>query len=192
MSAAPKFPSDMGYAGLRMTAEEFFALGETPDRYELIDGVVVMSPSPTMRHQVILHLIQEQAGAWRRANPGVRVTPGVDIRFGNRLVYCPDLAIYKKGRVTGLPDRPEVAPDLVIELLSPGSKAIDLITKRKDYERHGVREYWVIDPADASARVWRLKGKKFIEANAGRDKLRAASLRGFVLDLRPLRNPEQA
>src|SRR2546421_10095414 len=158
MSAAPKYPSDMGYSGLRMTAEEFFRLGETPERYELIDGVVVMSPSPTMRHQTILHLIQAQAEEWRQANPGSRVTPGIDIRFGKHLVYCPDLVVYAPGRISGLPDRPDIPPDLAIELLSPGSKGIDLITKRKDYERFGVREYWVIDPADASARIWRRQG----------------------------------
>src|SRR5256885_1453627 len=54
MSALPKpLGSDIGYAGLRMTADDYLGLGETQERYELINGVVFMSPSPTPRHSEI-------------------------------------------------------------------------------------------------------------------------------------------
>jgi len=190
MSAAPKYPSDLGYAGLRMTAEEFFALGETRERYELIDGVVVMSPSPTPRHQELLQALQEQAGTWRRAHAGSRVIPDVDIRLGRGLVYRPDLAVFAPGRLKKTPERLEIPPDLVIEVLSPSSKATDLITKRSDYERFGVGEYWVIDPEDVRVRAWHRQGTQLVERAVEGQSLAATLLDGFVLDLSSLRSLE--
>ncbi len=190
MSAAPKYPSDLGYAGLRMTAEEFFDLGETRERYELIDGVVVMSPSPTPRHQEVLQLLQEQAGAWRRAHKGSRVIPDVDIRLGGGLVYRPDLAIFAPGRLKTTPERLDLPPDLVVEVLSPSSKATDMITKRGDYERFGVGEYWVIDPENGRARVWSRQGSQLVERPVDGQSLAASSLDGFVFELRSLQSLE--
>ena len=69
MSAVPRRPQG-GYAGLRMTAEEYLALGETNARYELIDGVVCMSPKPSPLHQKILRFIQGQLEAFLDSNPG--------------------------------------------------------------------------------------------------------------------------
>src|SRR5437763_12310577 len=80
MSTAPRYPAEMGYAGLRMTADEFLALGETPERYELIDGTVVMSPSPTPIHQLIVVELLQQILAWKQAHAGARVFPDTDLR----------------------------------------------------------------------------------------------------------------
>lgn len=180
MSAAPKFPSDLGYAGLRMTADEFFALGETQDRYELIDGVVVMSPSATPRHwRVVRHLTQ----ALELWNPAAEYFVEIDVRLGGRLVYCPDLTVYAPGRLAEVPERLTEAPDLVVEVLSPGNKATDLITKRADYERFGVREYWVFEAAGVLARAWRREGGAFVEHASDLGVLRSAALPGLTIDL---------
>lgn len=73
MSPAPRYPGEFGDAGLRMTAEEFVALGETPERCELLNGVVVMSPSPTPRHRLVLAELVGQAMSWKQSRAGARV-----------------------------------------------------------------------------------------------------------------------
>src|ERR1043165_9746023 len=99
MSAAPKYPRDVGYAGLKMTAEEFFALGETQEILELIDGVVVMSPSPTPRHQLPVVELLKQIFAWQSAHAAARVFPDTDVRLASGKVYRPDLVVYAQGRM---------------------------------------------------------------------------------------------
>jgi Uma2 family endonuclease len=180
-----------------MTADEFFALGESAERLELIDGVVVMSPSPFPIHQAVLDEIQGQLAVARRGGLRVVSFPDTDVEFGPGLVYRPDLAVYRAERMPKIPSRLRVppAPDLVIEILSAGSKGTDLITKRDDYERTGVGEYWAIDPApDLRVRVWRQEksgGARFIEAALPRpeapDVLESAAISGFTLDLAALR-----
>jgi Uma2 family endonuclease len=186
MSALPKLPFQYGYAGLRMTAEQFLALGETSDRLELIDGVVTLSPSPSYRHQKVSTLIQAQIMNWAAEHPGTEAAHDVDIRLSSMLVYCPDIVVFAPGRFPTEPDRLVQPPDLVIELLSPSNANSDLITKRADYEAFGVREYWVIDPQDGTARVFRNEGGKFVNIAVQGFTIPSTALSGFTLDLRPL------
>lgn len=171
-----------------MTADGFLALGETPDRYELIDGVVVMSPSPTPRHQVVALLVGAELLASSRAVPGAIVVPDVDLLLGSRGVYRPDLMVYGPGRFTRLPERLTDAPDLVVEITSPGSKSFDLITKRDDYEAFGVGEYWVIDPETLGVRVWRRAGAQLVEGGVGVGRIECVSVPGLSLDLGRVRS----
>lgn len=170
-----------------MSADEYLAIGEIPERTELVHGVVVMSPSPNLRHQKIVRRLLQQLTAFEDENPGVEVFQDTDVRFDDRLVYQPDVAVYRPGRVAPDATQLDVSPDLVIEVLSPGSKALDLVTKRGDYERGGVAEYWVLDPADASVRVWRREGGRLVESACGGDQVPSSAVPGFALDLRPIR-----
>jgi Uma2 family endonuclease len=164
---------------------------------ELIDGVVVMSPSPFPVHQAVLHEIQRQFARAQDSGAKLVVFPDTDVEFGPGLVYRPDLAVYRAERMSAIPSRLRVppAPDLIVEILSAGSKGTDLITKRDDYERTGVAEYWAIDPTpELRARVWRQEGPgsaRFIEAPlpapSAPDTLPSAAVPGFSLDLAALR-----
>ncbi|MFG0284970.1 MAG: Uma2 family endonuclease, partial [Phycisphaerales bacterium JB039] len=121
MSALPRQPGHQGYAGLRMTADEYLALGETTDRYQLIDGVVMMSPSPSPAHQRLLAEILYQFESFARAGGDILIFPDTDVRLDDQLVYRPDISIYRTQRLPRIPDRLRLAPDLVVEILSPGS-----------------------------------------------------------------------
>lgn len=187
MSAVPRHPSDLGYAGLLMTADEYLALGETPERYELINGVVVMSPSPTPWHQ---HIVVELVGelyVLRKRLPGLMIFSDTDLRLGASKVYRPDVCAYRPGRLASVPPRLDTPPDLVVEVLSPGSPPLDLITKRDDYEKFGVGEYWVIDPADGKVRCWVREVSQFLERPVGSDALPSTALPGFELPLAAIR-----
>ena len=186
MSVLREHPGGMGFAGLRMTNEEYLAIGETAHRYELVNGVVFMSPSPSSAHQrIIRRLLAQLDGACERI-PGLEALSEYDVSLAPGLVYQPDVAVFAPGRFKEDAGH-SIVPDLAIEVISPSSKAYDLITKRQDYERFGVREYWVIDPSDGSVRAWRGNSVRFAEVEVEGDALASTAIPGFVLDLRPIR-----
>ncbi len=157
------------------------------DRYELIDGVVVMSPSPLPRHQKLSAFLTAGLVDAARAQPGLEFFPDTDVVFPGDTVYRPDLVVYAPGRLPRVPERLTAVPDLVVEILSPGTKPLDLITKRGDYERFGVAEYWVLDPDALTVRAWRRVGGKFVEETAAGSTVSSSSVEGVVLDLAALR-----
>jgi Uma2 family endonuclease len=195
MSAAPRFPTEPGYTGLRMTAEAFLALGETHDRYELIDGVVVMSPSASFGHNEMIAEIVYQlklfAGRGGDGGEGgggeIRIAPETDITFGPGRVYRPNISVFRSSRLPAKVISSDIIPDLIVEVLSPGSKVLDLITKRDDYERAGVQEYWAADPENGSIRRWQRQGSQLCEMPIDGDALASGAFPGLVLDLKALR-----
>jgi Uma2 family endonuclease len=180
-------------AGLRMTAEGFFALGETDERLELIDGVTAVSPSPIPLHQMVVQGVAFQLfvfarGCTGKGMPAPSVLVDTDVRFDKRLVYRPDISVYTPGRLTDVPARLELPPDLIVEVLSESSRGLDLVTKRHDYERFGVGEYWVVDPESLEVRVWRRGADGAMnEASVTGDQLESAILQGFVLKIAEIR-----
>lgn len=190
MSAAPRFPPEFGYAGLKMNAEEFLALGETAEQYQLIDGVVVMSPSPAPGHNELLLEIALQLRAYADSTGAARVFIETDVRFKLNKVYCPDISIYRAADLPPKVERLESPPELIVEVLSPGTKALDLITKRDDYEAAGVAEYWAADPDSGVVRCWQRQtgagGSRLCEIPPQGDSLSSSAFPGLVLDLRPL------
>ena len=82
-----------------MSAAQYLSLGPTEQRFELIDGVVVMSPSPSDTHQRILRLIQRQLEYFIDDHPGFDYLPDVDFRLSESKVYTPDSACFSPGRL---------------------------------------------------------------------------------------------
>lgn len=168
-------------AGLRMSADEYLSLRDDGGRYELINGVVLMSPSPSFGHQMLAGSVFESVAAFVRARRLGVVVYETDVRFASDLVYRPDIAMYAGKRAAGITGTPAIAPDFIVEVLSPGTEAMDLRTKRDDYERAGVREYWAIGVD--SARHFVLEGGRYSERLVTGDKLVSAVIQGFTLDL---------
>lgn len=187
MSAASRYPNDIGYHGLRMTADEFFALGETQERYELIDGVVVMSPSPTPLHGEAFNSIFMQLQNYAHLTKLARVYAEIDVQLSSGRVYRPDIAAYQMVHLPKRPDRLISPPDLAVEILSASTRVFDLITKRDDYEAFGVNEYWVVEPKDGSLRAWRRSGKSLLQVAVEGDTFPCSALPGMMLDLKALR-----
>lgn len=160
-----------------MTSGEFLALGETAERMELIDGVVTVSPRPSFRHQRVSFLIARAIDDWAQAHPGAHFAQDVSVELSEKLVYEPDVIAFAPGRYEREPDRVAGAPDLVIEISSPSTQRMDLETKRNDYERFGVKEYWIIDPVSAEARVFRREGARLVEDTALKPTLVSTALR---------------
>jgi len=175
------------YAGLRMSADAYLNLASDGNLYELIDGVVVLSPSPTPKHQSVLFEIATQLGIFLRRNPVGRVFPETDVLLSEELVYRPELVFLRADRVRKNWKRIHEAPDLVVEVVSPESRGFDSQTKKGDYERAGVGEYWLIDPDLESMVFFRLQAGRFVEIPVEGESMRSVVVSGFVLDLAAVR-----
>ena len=121
-------------------------LDQLPDdglRYELVDGVLLVSPSPLARHQVALSALLVQLG--NAAPAHLRVLPApLDITFSRTRLLQPDIVVLHQDQLTG----PKVhgIPLLAVEVLSPSTRATDLTLKRHVFEEAGVPSYWLLDP----------------------------------------------
>jgi len=184
--------SEAQFRGLRLTADEFLQLPDDGYNYELIDGVVMMSPSPTPQHQRITMEIAAQIAIFLRAHPVGEVLPETDVHLGQGpsggdLVYRPEVIFVRSDRLSGMADKINAAPDLVVAVVSRGSRRMDTGTKRADYERFGVGEYWVIDPDRKSMTFWRLSAGRFLEVLPAGDSFTSQAIPGFSLDLARVR-----
>jgi len=132
----------------KLTYEDLRKMPDDGKRYELIDGEVFMSPAPRTRHQLTvgntyfaLRSFVEEHGLGQ-----VFLAP-TDVVFGERTAVQPDLLFIRKGRASIVTElNIQGAPDLAIEVLSPGNRAFDRETKLQVYARAGVEELWYLDP----------------------------------------------
>lgn len=191
MTAATTFaptPRVSPYAGLRMTADDFFKIPDNESWYELIDGVVLVSPSPTPVHQVVAGEVFRQLANFLSDHPIGLVSHETDVQFGSILrgrdvVYRPEIVYYACRDPLDIPDRLVGAPDVVVEVISPFSRLIDCHTKRDDYERFGVREYWLVDPERDAFLFFRRKGRRFTKVRVTGKSFASKAIPGFILEL---------
>ena len=145
-----------------------------------------MSPSPRPLHAKVLMQITGQLQRFEEAGGLIDSYSETDLRIDPDTVFQPDLLAYARRLPRPIPERLTTAPDLVIEILSPRTKPLDLVTKRAAYERFGVREYWIVDADAATLRVWRLQDRRFAEHPTTGTTVASTAIAGFVLDLTPL------
>jgi Uma2 family endonuclease len=152
-------PSDHGR---RMTLDEFdTAEGAEGRLYELSRGEVVVTDVPAPRHGAVVFNLRQQLAAYCLANPEVvhAVFSGSECKLliePTQSERHPDLAVYK----TAAPAEDASVwsmwvPELVIEVVSPGSEQRDYVEKAEDYLHFGVREYWVVDAPRGTVTVHR-------------------------------------
>jgi Uma2 family endonuclease len=126
---------------------------ESHVRYELTDGALTVSPSPSSLHQVVAMFLGTRLDAV--APDGLAVTQAVEIRFGPQLTRIPDLLVVRSVE----PERHWFAPAevlLAVEIESPGSHVEDRVTKPALYARHGIPHYWRVELQPIRVRVHRL------------------------------------
>ncbi len=178
------------YHGLRMTAAEYMELEPDGYRYELIDGLVCISPSPTPRHQEIATIIATLIGSYLLSHRLGRLFHETDLDLsefvGRYLTYRPDIVFVQGSADVATPGRLTRA-DLVVEVLSPSTRQLDLVTKRADYARAGVREYWLVDPDAGTMTFLRLQGDRFEEVPPQGDAFASSAVPGFTLNLTYIR-----
>ena len=139
--------------GRPFTVDDLEAMPDDGNRYELIDGTLIVSPAPGKRHQRVLLKL---AIALEAACPGdLLVLPApFAVQPSRSTELQPDILVARKADLTEklLP----VAPVLAVEVFSPSSVINDLNNKKAAYERMGVACYWVVDPQQPAMTVFEL------------------------------------
>lgn len=130
-----------------VTYDIYAALPDDGLRYEVLEGALeLMSPGPSAAHQILSHSLQVLLGPDCRADYLILCAP-LDVILSQTNVVQPDLIFVHRDRLDIVTPRGvEGIPDLVVEILSPGSRRRDRVRKQEIYERHGVPEYWILDP----------------------------------------------
>lgn len=143
-----------------LTRADLDAMPDDGHRYELIDGVLVVTPAPSIRHQTLsLSLVLQL----ERACPTdlTLLYAPVDIVLADDTVLQPDILVACSDDFTDrcLP----VAPLLAVEILSPSTRRVDLTLKMSRYEAAGTKSYWIVDPDTPSLTVWELVNHSYMQ-----------------------------
>lgn len=161
--------------------------------YQLIGGELVMTPAPSTFHQIIsIRLAGEFIYFVREKDLGIILAAPVDVYFEEKETYQPDIIFIAKDRLSIIePARINGAPDLVVEILSPSTGYYDLKKKARTYARHGVREYWVVDPEDHSIEVHVGQEGKFILSQRveGEGRVESLVLKGLAVEAKEIFAP---
>lgn len=175
MTAPPTFPPCVVLASLgapgynvermrstRITWRDVLEMPEDGRRYEAIEGELYVTPPPKSRHQWVSArlfgalfdlLVKPGHGMLFHAPTGVEF-PDTEEGVQPDLLFLSSERLHIVGE-----DWVRVAPDLVIEITSPSTAKRDRTVKRRLYERHGVPEYWVVDPEAQQVEVWRFAAR---------------------------------
>ena len=155
--------------------EEYMSL---PEGYpaELIGGEIVVSPSPSAKHQEVAFEFLMKLGYFVKSSGSGKVFYELDVHLSDKDVVRPDIVYVSDESKIG--EWIEGAPDLVVEILSPTSAMRDLVDKKDLYERYGVKEYWVVDPENEEIIVFYNEGGKFEVSCRGKE-CESRVLKGF-------------
>lgn len=157
------------------------------ERYELIEGELIMTPSPVPYHQWISKNIEFELEKFvREKNLGKVFDAPCDVYLDEENVIQPDILFISKERLNIITDKNiRGAPDLVIEILSEATAYRDLVKKKRLYAKHGVKEYWIVDPGEKTVEIYSLKEGVFVitQSYTEKDVLKSPMLLGLEINL---------
>jgi len=164
------------------------------ERWELIDGYAYnMSPAPSRRHQEITRELVGPIFTFLVNKPCEVYFAPFDVRLPKADEKDEDIEDVVQPDIVVICDKTKLddkgcrgAPDLIIEILSPSTAAKDMKDKLSLYERHAVREYWIVHPVEKIISVFTLtKDKIYVrpEVYTAEEKIKTAILEGLEIDL---------
>ena len=171
---------------MRWTSADLEVLPDNGKRYEIIDGELFVSKSPTYHHQFACGRIYRYLDQWSEETGLGEANFGTGVIFADDDDVIPDVvwtSLARLNKIIGSDGHFNAAPDLVVEVLSPGSanEKRDRETKLKFYSRRGVLEYWIVNWLIGEITVYRRKGKALRQHSTLRssDTLTSPLLPGF-------------
>ncbi len=170
----------------KLTYEDFLLLPNDGRRHEIVDGEHYVNPSPNTKHQLVLtRLLVAIYAHVQQHNLGSVFPAPYDVVLSEHDIVEPDIVFVSAARASIITSANiQGTPDLLIEVLS-SNRQYDERVKHQTYERHGVPEYWIVDPFNDSVAVFRLRGRSFVRIPAA-DPLTSPLLPGFALPLASL------
>jgi Uma2 family endonuclease len=171
---------------IKFTVDDYMSTPEGT-RYQLLDGEMILAPSPITRHQRTLFRLAQAISEFVVAHDlgEVFVAP-YDVVFSRHDVAQPDVLFISNERSSIITDANiQGAPDLVVEVLSPGTARYDQGYKRTLYGRFGVREYWLVDPEADTVEVLTTSDRGLVSHAIYQhsDTLTSPLLKGLALSL---------
>ena len=136
------------------TAADLLDMPEDGNKYEVVHGELLVSPSPRMAHQHLVAELTVPLSGYLRRWPIGRVYPGGDVHFGGDSLVIPDLLVVDLESVRRNDWARINPPLLVVEVLSPSTTRQDRFTKRRLYQEIGVPVYWLVDAEARLVEVW--------------------------------------
>ena len=157
-------------------------------RYELHDGDLLLVPSPVTYHQrILLRLTRILDRFVQSQGIGEVFIAPYDVVLSDYDVVQPDILFVSNERAHIVtPENIRGGPDLVVEVLSPSTAERDLGYKRTLYARHGVGEYWIVDPGARTVEVLKLEGEEYVRHRlfGQEDDLLSPAMPGLPIQLR--------
>ncbi|HKR61424.1 MAG TPA: Uma2 family endonuclease [Pyrinomonadaceae bacterium] len=175
-----------------LTVAYLETLPDDNNRYELIAGELFVSCAPGLPHQLALQRLQLALGKYLELNPIGILAPGAGAVFSDYDSVIPDIAFVLNERWERIVanDRFIAAPNLVIEVVSPGNenRNRDFKAKRGLYAKYGVEEYWIVDRENRLVTIFRLQDGLLEETSTLHDGDQVTSnvLPGFAVDVTSL------
>jgi Uma2 family endonuclease len=141
------------------TYDDYAALPDDGHRYEIVDGVLYMSPAPSREHQnAALEIAAYLRTYVKLAGLGQVYIAPFDVQLDPRTVVQPDVLVVLNPHLDRVAESRVIgAPDLVVEVSSPGTVGHDRTRKQDAYARAGVPEYWIADPWSRTVEVFTLE-----------------------------------
>lgn len=143
-----------------LTVTDLDLMPDDGNRYEIIEGELFVSRAPGLKHQLVVKNFIASIQNHLDNNPIGIVVPGPGIVFSELTAVIPDVVFISNARREEIAsgERLTGAPDIVIEVLSPGSEndRRDRIVKRHLYGKYGVKEYWIADPENRATEIYLL------------------------------------
>ena len=173
----------------KLTYEDYLTFPNDGRRHELVEGEHFVTPAPNTKHQRIVGRLFFELQTHLRAHPSgeVLLSP-YDVVLSDLDVVEPDLVYVGRENQNRITEANlQGPPDLAVEVLSESNRRHDEVTKRKLYERAGVKEYWIVDPEIETVKVHRLTGGSLARvAESSREdggRLDSPLLPGFSMEL---------
>lgn len=150
-------------SSLKFTYEDYLCFPDDGKRHELIDGEHYVTPAPVTKHQRILANLHRLIGTFvHEQDLGVVFFAPTDVVLSELDVVQPDFLFISSSRLDIVTEANiQGVPDLMVEILSEGNRKTDEVIKRKLYERHQVKEYWLIDPVLETVKRFKLQKNTF-------------------------------
>ncbi len=140
----------------RLTYEEYLKTPEIKARFDIVDGVMTIAPTPTVAHQRILGNLfwkLDQFVSEQQVGEVLFAPVDVIVQRDPLRTRQPDLLFVSNERASILGDQVDGGPDLVVEILSPSNSRSDLEAKLSDYATLGVSECWLVSPEARSVEI---------------------------------------